>query len=50
MQPVAERMCLYESLKDGTLDLEDIQRMNDCIAVRGDNDAIARRVMEQHNG
>ncbi len=50
MQPVLEGLCRYESLKNGAVDLEDIARMNDALAVRADNDAIARRVLENENG
>jgi hypothetical protein len=38
MRPVLERMCLYESLKDGSLDLLDIARMNDALDVRFENE------------
>lgn len=41
LAPVKARMCLYESLKDGTLDLADIALMNDTLAVSIDNDLIA---------
>jgi hypothetical protein len=37
-------MCAYESLKDGTLDLEDIARMNDALTARDENAAPARIV------
>jgi hypothetical protein len=37
MRPVLEGMCSYESLKDGTLNLADIARMNDAISVRNEN-------------
>ena len=37
LNPVAEGYCKYESLIDGTLDLEDIARMNDAINVRNEN-------------
>ncbi len=37
MQPVLAGMCKYESLKDGSLDLEDIARMNEAIAVSNYN-------------
>ncbi len=38
MRPVIEGMCKYESLKDGTLDLEDIARMNEMLDVRMENE------------
>lgn len=50
MAPVLEGMCRYESLKDGTLDLEDIARMNDALMVRADNQELARKQMEKKDG
>jgi hypothetical protein len=44
MRPVLAGSCRYESLKDGTLDLEDIARMNDALDVRAEND---RRLAEK---
>jgi hypothetical protein len=38
MRPVLEGMCRYESLKDGSLELLDIARMNDAIDVRNENE------------
>lgn len=46
MRPVNEKMCLYESLKDGTLDLEDVARMNDAINVRVENERRYRKAQE----
>jgi hypothetical protein len=40
MNPVG-KLCLYESLHDGTLDLADVALMNDTLAVRADNEALA---------
>ncbi len=37
MRPVIEGMCRYESLKDGTLSLADIARMNDSLDVKEEN-------------
>jgi len=37
MRPAVERVCRYESLRDGTLDLEDVARMNDALDVRDIN-------------
>lgn len=45
--PVVARMCRYESLKDGTLDLADIAMMNDLLAVKNDNELIARNAAER---
>jgi hypothetical protein len=38
MRPVIEGMCKYESLKDKTVDLLDIARMNDALDVRFENE------------
>lgn len=38
MRPAIEGVCLYESLKDGTLDLEDVARMNEALDVRCENE------------
>lgn len=43
MRPVVEGLCKYESLKDGSLDLEDLMRMNDALNVRDENN---RRLQE----
>ena len=38
MRPVLAGMCKYESLKDGTLDLEDVMIMNDALDVKNENE------------
>jgi hypothetical protein len=38
MRPVIEGMCKYESLKDRTIDLFDIARMNDALDCRFENE------------
>lgn len=38
MRPVLSGMCKYESLKDGTLDLEDVILMNDALDVKYENE------------
>lgn len=43
MSPVMRGCCRYESLAAGTLDLIDIMRMNDAIAIDAEN---TRRVKE----
>lgn len=43
LRPVLRGLCRYESLKDGTLDLEDIARMNDALTVRDHNDYLAQQ-------
>jgi len=50
MRPVLEKMCLYESLLDGRIGLEDIDRMNDALDVRQRNEAIAERVRASKDG
>lgn len=35
-------LCRYESLKDGTLGLEDVALMNDALEVDSDNQQLAR--------
>lgn len=48
LAPVLAGMCRYESLKDGTLDLADVALMNDALAVRADNEALARELAIKH--
>jgi hypothetical protein len=43
MRPVDRGYCRYESLKDGSLDLLDILRMNNAISVRDENDRRLRQ-------
>lgn len=48
MRPVLAGKCHYESLKDGTLDLEDIALLNEALDVQAENerrlkDAIGRK-------
>ncbi len=43
MRPVLRGLCKYESLKDGTLDLVDVTRMNEALDVEAENQ---RRVSE----
>lgn len=50
MAPVIAGLCKYESLKDGTLDLCDVALMNDALAVKADNETVARQFIERkHN-
>lgn len=46
LKPVLEGCCKYESLIDGTLDLEDISRLNDAIDVKYENQARYRKANE----
>lgn len=43
-------MCRYESLIDGTLGLDDIALMNDALAVKADNEQLAREFAERRRG
>jgi hypothetical protein len=42
MSPVLAGMCCYESLIDGALNLMDLARMHDALAVRAENERRAR--------
>jgi hypothetical protein len=44
LRPVVRRMCLYESLKNGTIDLADIAIMNEALDVNAENQQIAQRL------
>lgn len=46
LRPVLEGLCKYESLKDCSLDLEDIARMNDALDVKYENEERFRRANE----
>lgn len=37
LRPVLSGMCRYESLKDGTLSLDDVSRMNEALDVQAEN-------------
>lgn len=37
MRPVKNGLCKYESLVDGTLDLVDLARLNECLNVETEN-------------
>lgn len=45
MRPVG-KMCQYESLKNGAVDLEDIARMNAALDVQAENEARLRKATE----
>ena len=47
MRPVVEGLCKYESLKDGSLDLEDLMRMNDALNVRDENNMRLQEAAER---
>ncbi|WP_431605504.1 DUF6889 family protein [Acinetobacter soli] len=42
-------MCKYESLKDGTLDLNDIALMNEALDVVADNEYLNHQEQERLN-
>lgn len=46
MEPVLEGLCKYESLLDCSLDLEDIKRMKDALAVKYENQTRYRKANE----
>jgi hypothetical protein len=46
MAPVLAGLCRYESLIDGALDLSDIARMHDALAVRAENERRARETAD----
>lgn len=46
MRPVLEGLCRYESLKDATLDLEDVAKMNEALDVRNENEHRYRKAQE----
>lgn len=43
MRPVLRHLCLYESLKNGALDLADIALLNEAIDVEAENEYRARK-------
>lgn len=47
MRPVIEGACSYESLKDGTLDLEDVARMNAALDVKATNERLYREAQQE---
>lgn len=46
MRPVLAGLCKYESLKDGTIDLIDLERMNNALDVKEENESRARMVQQ----
>lgn len=48
-RPVVKGMCLYESYKNGTLDLFDIAEMNDVLDVVDENRQIAHDLARRRN-
>lgn len=46
LRPVTEGMCLYESLKNGIIDLEDIARMHASLDVKTENERRYRKAQE----
>lgn len=47
MRPAVEGICKYESLKDCTLDLEDVARMNAALDVKAENELRYRKSQEK---
>lgn len=50
LAPVMAGMCLYTDLKNGNLDLADVAKMNDALAVRAENEARAHKAAMERNG
>lgn len=50
MRPVLEGLCRYESLKDCTLDLCDIARMNEALDIKQENTARVQEALEDSRG
>lgn len=48
LRPVLRGMCKYESLKDGTLDLIDVDRLNEAIDVDEENRARVAEWMKRN--
>lgn len=46
MRPALKGLCKYESLKNGTLDLEDVARMNAALDVEAENEIRFRKANE----
>ena len=49
MRPVLAGMCRYESLKDCTLDLDDLAEMNEALEVRDENTRRANKAAAEAN-
>lgn len=47
MRPVVEGMCRFESLKDCTIDLVDIAKMNDALDVKSENEYRYRKANQE---
>jgi len=43
LRPVLRGLCKYESLKDGTLDLNDVSLLNELMDVEAENDYRMRK-------
>ena len=50
LRPVLRGMCLYESIKDGSLDLLDFATMNEAIDVELENQARLDRALRARSG
>jgi hypothetical protein len=46
MRPAVEGVCLYESLVNGALSLEDVARMNAALDVKAENEKRLRKSQE----
>lgn len=50
MRPVMRGMCTYESLKNGSVDLRDIDRMNEAIDIDDENRKRVADWVEKNGG
>ncbi len=50
MRPVLRGLCPYPSLKDGSVSLEDVARMNAALDVQDENERRARAAHEASDG
>lgn len=49
MRPVLQGLCSYESLKDCSLDLSDIKKMNDALDVQTENNYRMMKHAQRHS-
>ncbi len=48
MRPIVAHMCLYESAKNGTLDLHDFAIMNDALTIESENSWRMREALKDN--
>lgn len=47
MRPVLRRMCLYESLVDGTMGMADVARCNEALDVEAENQRLIEEALKE---